>query len=359
MLKICVQRRLTEFMLDVDVTCRYPVTAVYGPSGAGKTSLLNMVAGLLRPKKGEIALDGRTLFATTASIDLPPEQRSIGYVLQDDLLFPHLTVAANLRFGYDQLKPEERQCDFGQIVDLLDIWELLPRYPERLSGGERQRVALGRALLRSPALLLMDEPLASLDQGLKSRIIPYLRHVKRELQIPILYVTHSVAEILELTGQVIVLQRGQVIAHGDFFRIISQPRVMPLVEEHGFENVLKGETVGSQFADGTSWVRFFNQNLLVPHHGLPDGKQLFLGVRANDIALSRSLPDGISISNSLAGKVVEITEVSGSVLVYVDVGSRLAVKITGQSAKQMNLALGDKLYCLIKTHSFRIGPEVE
>jgi molybdate transport system ATP-binding protein len=360
-LRIQVKRRLADFALEIDVDCRYPVTAVYGPSGSGKTSLLNLIAGLLRPDEGEIELQGCTLFSAESETDLPPEQRRIGYVLQDDLLFPHMTVAANLRYGLGRLATEGRRFEFDQIVDLLEVGRLLERFPVRLSGGERQRVALGRALLSSPNLLLMDEPLASLDQGLKSRIIPYLRYVRRELEIPILYVTHSVAEILELTGQVIVLQRGQVLAHGDFFKIASQPGVMPLLEEeYGFENVLQVEMIDAHRAEGVSRVRCFDQELLVPYCAVESGKQLFVGVRADDIVLSRTRPEGLSIRNAIAGEVVEISRVEGGTfLVYVDVGRRFAAKVTGAAVREMELAVGDQLYCLIKTHSIRIGPEVE
>ena len=359
-LRIRVKRRLADFSLEIDVDCRYPVTAVYGPSGSGKTSLLNLVAGLLRPDEGEIVLEGSALFSTHGGTDLPPEERRIGYVLQDDLLFPHMTVSANLRYGLKRLAAGQRHFDFDRIVDLLEVEPLLERYPAKLSGGERQRVALGRALLSSPNLLLMDEPLASLDQGLKSRIIPYLRYIRRELQIPILYVTHSVAEILELTGQVIVLQRGQVLAHGDFFKIASQPGVMPLLEEeHGFENVLQVEIIESRADEGVSRVRCFDQELLIPYCALAPGRHLFVGVRADDIVLARSRPHGLSIRNAIAGEVVEIAEVGRTLLVYVDVGCRLAAKVTGAAVREMGLEVGDQLYCLMKTHSIRIGPEAE
>ena len=241
MLSLRLNRGLAAFDLEVEVECRYPVTAIYGPSGAGKTSLLNMVAGLMRPDRGRIELDGEVLFDAAAGIDLPPEARRLGYVFQEDLLFPHLSAGDNLRFGYDLLPFGERRFEPERICELLEIGGLLDRFPATLSGGERQRVALGRALLSSPRLLLMDEPLASLDRGLKSRIIPYLRHVRSDLGIPILYVSHSAAEILELTGQVIVLDGGRVVAHGDFFRVACDPRVLRLVDEFGFENVLPVE----------------------------------------------------------------------------------------------------------------------
>ncbi len=275
------------------------------------------------------------------------------------MLFPHLSVEQNLRYGRDLLPPQERRFDLDQIVDLLEIGPLLARRPARLSGGERQRVALGRALLSSPRLLLMDEPLASLDQGLKSRIIPYLRYVRRELEIPILYVSHSVAEILELTGQVIVLDRGQVLAHGDFFKIASRPGVLPLVEEHGFENMLPVELVAADAQKGFSRVRCAAQELKIPYCELPPGRRLFIGIRADDIILACARPQGLSVRNALRGQIAEMVAVEGKQLVYVDVGRRLAAKITGEAIEELGLQVGDEVYCLIKTHSIRIGPEME
>ena len=359
MLRLSLKLQLAHFALDVDVECRYPVTAVYGPSGAGKTSLLNIVAGLRRPDAGEIAIAGEVLYSSAQRVDLPPEKRGVGYVFQDDLLFPHLSVAENLCYGRDLLAAADRRFELAQIVDLLEIGPLLPRRPGHLSGGERQRVALGRALLSSPRLLLMDEPLASLDQGLKSRIIPYLRHIRDDLQIPILYVSHSVAEILELTGQVIVLNKGRVIAHGDFFKIASNPEVLPLIEEHGFENVLAVEIVATDAQRGICQVQCHEQQLKIPYCDQPTGSRLFIGIRADDIILALERPKGLSVRNALKGTISEIADVEGKQLIYVDVGRRMAVKTTLEAVEELDLKVGDPVYCLIKTHSIRIGPEVQ
>jgi len=358
-LTLNVSRRLVPFTLEVNVQCRYSATAVYGPSGAGKTTLLNLVAGLMRPDEGEITIAGEVLFSSEKGIDLPPEKRRIGYVFQDDLLFPHLSVEANLRYGYDLLSPAERRFEPGRIVDLLEMGPLLARRPRSLSGGERQRVALGRALLASPRLLLMDEPLASLDQGLKSRIIPYLRHIRADLGIPILYVSHSVAEILEITGQVVILDRGRVVAQGDFFKIAHRPEVLPLVEEHGFENVLPVEIVAADSASGVCRARFGNQELKIPYCERPVGSRIFAGMRADDIILSRRRPRGLSIRNTMEGRITAISRVRGKELVYVDVGRRIAAKLTPEAIAELELKVGDQVFCLIKTHSIRIGPEVE
>lgn len=358
MLSIHTTRELAHFTLDVQVDCPYTVTAVFGPSGAGKTSLLNLVAGLLRPDHGIISIDGDLLFSSKQDIDLPPERRRVGYVFQDDLLFPHLTVQQNLRYGYDLLPTGARRFRVDRIVDLLELGSLLNRRPGLLSGGERQRVALGRAILASPRLLLMDEPLASLDQGLKNRIIPYLRHIRSDLGIPILYVSHSVAEILQLTGQVIVLRQGRVLACGDFFDIAQQPDVLPLMEAHGFENVLPVDVVANDRTQGITRIRYRDRELKVPLCDRPPGSRVFIGIRANDIILCRQRPEGLSIRNAIKGCIQDINTVDGKQLVYVDVGKRLAVEITPEAVRELDLHPGDPVVCLVKTHAIRVGPDV-
>jgi molybdate transport system ATP-binding protein len=350
---------LSHFRLAVAVDCRYAVTAIFGPSGAGKTTLLNLVAGLERPDEGEIRIDDDIVYSSSEGIDLPPERRRLGYVFQEDLLFPHLSIAQNLRFGLDRLPQNQRRFDLDRVVDLLELGGMLERMPGRLSGGERQRVALGRAILSSPRLLLMDEPLASLDQSLKDRIIPYLRHIRSDLNIPILYVSHSVAEILELTGQVIVLKQGRVIAHGDFFDVAHHPDVLPLVEAHGFENVLPVEVVEGSADGGVSRVRYAGQVLTVPRCGRPAGRRIFRGIRAGDIILSRTEPTGLSTRNVIRGKILELSEVAGKQLVYVDVGKRLAVEVTAEAVTELGLEPGQSILCLVKAHGIRIGPDVD
>ncbi len=359
MLSIRVKRSLPGFTLEAAVECPYPVTAIFGPSGAGKTTLLDLVAGLLAPDDGEVRLNDRVLFSSETGVNLPPERRRVGYVFQEDLLFPHLTVMENLRYGYDLLPPDSRRFEVGPVVDLMGLSGLLDRRPARLSGGERQRVALGRAILASPELLLMDEPLASLDQELKDRIIPYLRHIRSDLGIPILYVSHSVAEILELTGQVIVLKAGRVIAHGDFFHVVHHPEVLPLAEAHGFENVLPVEVVAQDGARRGCRVRFGNQELRVPPCDRPVGSRIFISIRANDIILSRKQPEGLSIRNAMRGRILDMQDVDGKQLVYVDVGKRLAVEVTLEALEELGLEVGDPVMCLVKAHSIRIGPNAD
>lgn len=354
MLTLDVNKRFGDFVLEVAVDCRYPVTAVFGPSGGGKTTLLNMIAGLIRPDSGRIALDDRLLVDTQKGVFLPPEDRGVGYVFQDALLFPHLTVCGNLSFA-EGLRSKRSRISLSQVLDLLDLGALLDRSPQNLSGGEKQRVALGRALLSSPELLLLDEPLASLDIGLQGRILPYLRHIRDDLKIPMIYVSHSVGQILQLTGQVLVLNKGRVVASGDFFDVVHKPDVLPLLGEFGFENVLQVKIVDQRPSEGVTVVEYRGQNLKIPHRAAQKGEAIFVGIRANDVILSNATPSGVSIRNVLKGRVAEIRDAQGMKMVSVDVGKRLMAEVTGEAVAELGIAVGEPVYCLIKTHSIRVA----
>jgi molybdate transport system ATP-binding protein len=214
MLRIDVTKQLGEFSLQASFVSEGRVTGLFGASGAGKTSLINMIAGLLRPDRGTIAIDGETLDDTAARVHVPPHRRRIGYVFQDARLFPHLDVAQNLDYGRRMNRLERDPVNQQRITDLLDIGSLLDRRPGQLSGGERQRVALGRALLSKPRLLLLDEPLGSLDEGRKLEILPYLVRLRDEASIPMVYVSHDAAEMRQLATQIVMLRRGKVTAFG-------------------------------------------------------------------------------------------------------------------------------------------------
>jgi molybdate transport system ATP-binding protein len=214
MLLVQVEKRLGEFALNASFASKSNATALFGPSGAGKTSVVNMVAGLLKPDRGRIVLNGETLFDDAARIDVPAARRRIGYVFQEGLLFPHLTVKHNLDYGRWMGGLPADPAAFAHVVELLDIGPLLDRRPGKLSGGERQRVAVGRALLMRPRLLLLDEPLASLDAARKRDILPFLERLRDEAQVPIIYVSHNAAEVRRIASHVVRLEQGHVTATG-------------------------------------------------------------------------------------------------------------------------------------------------
>jgi molybdate transport system ATP-binding protein len=222
MLDIDLSLKRGEFNTKLKCQFAAPVTGLFGASGAGKSTLLGMLAGLIKPDSGRLAIDNQVLFDSALGINKPIYERRIGLVFQDSHLFPHLNVRHNLNYGFNLLSAVDRRFTPNQIIDLLEIGQLLNHKPHQLSGGEKQRVALGRTLLASPRLLLLDEPLASLDTRLKNQILPFLRRVKDETQIPMLYVSHAIDEILYLTAQVAIIEQGKLLANGDFHEIMHQ-----------------------------------------------------------------------------------------------------------------------------------------
>jgi molybdate transport system ATP-binding protein len=214
MLRVDVEKQLGEFSLHASFVSEGRVTGLFGASGAGKTSLVNMIAGLLRPDRGSIVIDGDVVDDTVAGIHVPAYRRRIGYVFQDARLFPHLDVAQNLDYGRRMNRLKDDPAQLKRVVDLLDIGTLLERRPGKLSGGERQRVALGRALLSKPRLLLLDEPLGALDEGRKLEILPYLVRLRDEANVPMVYVSHDAAELRQLATQIVMLRQGRVTSFG-------------------------------------------------------------------------------------------------------------------------------------------------
>lgn len=211
MIEINAKLHRKNFDLDVNLNVQERVTGLFGPSGAGKSTLLSILAGLIKPDVGRLVIDGECLFDSQSGINIPIHQRRIGLIFQEGRLFPHLTVQHNLNYGFNLLKKQQQQLSVEQIVALLEIGHLLKQRPHQLSGGEKQRVAIGRALLSSPRLLLLDEPLASLDERLKSQILPFLKKVAKEIEIPMIYISHSMDELLELTQNVMMIEAGRIL----------------------------------------------------------------------------------------------------------------------------------------------------
>ena len=226
MLSVDVEKRLGDFALSAKFETAGGVTALYGPSGSGKTSIVNMIAGLVKPDRGRIVLDDIVLFDRATRVNMPAHRRHIGYVFQEGRLFPHLTVAQNLEYGRWMVGLPHEAADYERIVTLLDIGHLLKRRPRNLSGGERQRVAIGRALLAKPRLLLLDEPLASLDRARKREILPYLARLRDESKVPMIYVSHQAGEILRLASQVVQIDDGRVLAVGGLDLLDAERRDM-------------------------------------------------------------------------------------------------------------------------------------
>ena len=344
---------LSEFVLDVDLAFESRVAAIFGPSGAGKTSLLEVVAGLRAIGSGEIEIDGRTLFSSSRKINLPPRERAIGYVPQEPALFPHLSVRDNILFGAGAA-PRNGGAEMGpdQVVALLEIEPLLDRTIDRISGGEAQRVALARALLSRPRLLLLDEPLASLDLGLKERIIPYLKRVREEFAIPIIYVSHDPVEVMSLADWVIMLRRGRLVADGRPQDVFTSGAVAAQLDRDQLENVFEGTLLDSNAEDGRSRVRLNGGlELYIPYTSQPPGAGLQIGIRADDILVAVRPPEGMSAGNIIEGSISRIEPVTGQTILRIEAGSVFFVRVTPPAVRRLQLQVGTRVFLIIKTRS--------
>ncbi|MFT0859391.1 molybdenum ABC transporter ATP-binding protein [Ancylobacter sp. G4_0304] len=327
------------------------VTALFGRSGAGKTTIIQAIAGVVRPDRGRIVVDGETYFDAARDIDLRIEQRRAGYVFQDARLFPHLSVERNLRYGERRSRATDKRIGFAPVVELLGIPHLLARRPHTLSGGERQRVAIGRALLSQPRLLLMDEPLAALDEARKQEILPYLERLRDEMALPILYVSHSVDEVLRLSDMVVALHDGRQIAAGPVGEVMSRPEVLPVIGRFDTGSLLECVVERHDDAYALSTLAFPGGQLRVPRVEISVGARVRARVRSRDVALALARPDDTSVSNLLPARITDIRLQEGP---YADValdlgGSALAATITRESVQRLGLSPGMAVWAMIKS----------
>jgi molybdate transport system ATP-binding protein len=350
MLEFSVHRRQGDFDLAIDLTAGAGITALFGPSGSGKTSVVNMVAGLSRPDSGRIAVDGRVLFDAAAGVDLPPERRRLGYVFQEHRLFPHLSVRANLTFGLHRVPVAERSVAFAPVVDILGVGHLLDRRPALLSGGEKQRVAIGRALLASPRILLMDEPLASLDGNRKAELLPFIADLARRFAIPILYVSHAMDEVLRLADTLVLLNQGRVAAVGPVEEILSRADLRPLTGHGEAGSVIRATVTGHDEPHGVSQLTFAGGTLVVGWTDLPVGTQVRLRLHARDVAVALQPPGPISVRNILPARVVAVMPaIDHMVDVTLDCGGTVIwSRITALAQSTLNLAPGMAAFALLK-----------
>jgi len=344
---------LAAFVLDVDAAFDARVTCIFGPSGSGKTTLLDATAGLREIAAGEIVIDGKILFSSTRNVNLSPQERSIGYVPQEAALFPHLSVRRNILYGEGrkQTGPGSR-LELDHVIKLLEIGHLLDRPVKSLSGGESQRVALARALLSRPQLLLLDEPLASLDIGLKERIIPYLRRVRDEFGIPMIYVTHDPVEVLSLANWVIMIKEGRLVAQGIPHEVLMSSLVLSQLDKDQLENVFDAALLDSDVGGGRSRVRLMSgQELFIPYTPGPTNRPLQIGIRGDDILVAIKAPEGISAGNVIRGIVRNIERAGGQAILRVEAGEAFYVRLTYSAIERLRLAAGGAVFLIIKTRS--------
>jgi molybdate transport system ATP-binding protein len=350
-LEIDIHQRLGAFTLDVAFTAPAGVTVLFGRSGSGKTSIINAVAGLTRPDRGRIVIGGEVLMDSESGIWLPPHKRRLGYVFQDARLFPHLSVARNLDYGTRFAPKGATGPARDRVIDMLGIGDLLTRRPGALSGGERQRVAIGRALLSRPRMLLADEPLAALDEDRKGEILPYFERLRDELDIPILYVSHAAAEVARLATTIAVLEDGGLRAAGPAGAVMADPCVTPLGP--GAAGAVLEARVVAHHEDGVSELDASGLSLFLPRVAAPLGTPLRVHVEAQDVMLATHRPEGISALNVFEAQVRDIRMGDGpGALVQLSAnGNLILARITRRSVTAMDLREGQSVFAVLKAVS--------
>jgi molybdate transport system ATP-binding protein len=327
------------------------IMGLFGPSGHGKSTLLRIVAGLERGSRGRIAQGGEIWQDDARGLFVPSHRRGVGYVFQDARLFPHLSVRGNLRFAERRAPAAGPGLGFGNIADMLDLAPLLPRRPWTLSGGERQRVALGRALLTAPRLLLLDEPLSALDLRRKAEIIPYIERLRDELAVPIIYVTHSLDELSRLVRNVALMSEGRIVAVGPLQETMARLDLQPMTGRFEAGSVLEARVEGHDRRYALTLLEVAGQALRMPEIDAAPGSTVRLRVRARDVAIALHPPEGISIRNVMAGRIAAVEAEPGPFAeVAIDLGGPLLrARITRESVDELALVPGRPVFALVKS----------
>ena len=354
-LSVALTHRFAGFSLDLAFEAPAGVTALFGRSGSGKSTVINAVAGLLAPDQGRVSTGGAVLLDTAAGINLPPHRRHIGCVFQEARLFPHLTVRQNLGYGR-WFSSAQSGVGFSRIVEMLDIAALLDRRPATLSGGEKQRVAIGRALLANPRILLMDEPLAGLDDARKAEILPYIELLRDTTAIPILYVSHSLSEVGRLASSIVVLDAGRILRAGPVAEVLSDPAAVTALGLRDAGSVINAVLAGHD-CDGLTRLQTSAGPIWLPRVDAAIGANVRVRIAAQDVILSRSRPQGLSALNILPATVTALRLGEGpGALVQMQVGSDLLLaRITRRSATNLALTEGTTVFVVLK--SVAVAPD--
>lgn len=376
MLHVSVLKKRDGFTLQAQFAVPTPgIVALFGRSGCGKTTLVNVISGLLQADEAEIRLDDVVLTDTRAGTVVPVEHRKIGYVFQDARLFPHFSVRGNLNYGLKRAGRKHRPVSprrepgsdaarsaspgeviaFDEVVALLGLERLLDRRPHQLSGGERQRVSLGRALLSQPRLLLLDEPLASLDVARRDEVLPYLEALRDRLALPMVYVSHQFEEVLQLATHVVLMESGQVVARGDLSEVSLRPELRKIVGPDAVGSVLDGVITQAGSSNSLADLKVGNGTLHVGLQGATAGDRVRIQLLARDIILAIQKPQGLSVRNELQGVVTELMpDDFDAVLVKVDIGGAILLsRITREAVSALGLRPGSQVWALVKAVSTR------
>lgn len=342
------------FDIDVDIRGGDGITVLFGASGAGKTSILRAVAGVLKPDRGRIALDGKVYFDSTTGTYLPVQERRIGYVFQNHLLFPHLTAEQNVLYGIRDHSRNDARQRVRELLSLLGIDRTARRYPRDLSGGEQQRVALARALASDPSIMLLDEPLSAVDVATRSRLLEEISAVQERSGIPFLYVTHNHSEAVRLGDYMYILDEGEVVQSGTPLEIFNSPRSASAARAVGTENIFVGKIVEHRIQDGMTTVDIGSCLVQVPYKDLPVGDRITVGIRSEDIILSREHLTQTSARNVLKGMIQRIILEADKAELVVSCGVDFKVSITPATIRVLDLKEGTEIYMLIKARAVHL-----
>jgi molybdate transport system ATP-binding protein len=343
-----------DFALKVEFAVPPGITILFGPSGAGKTTILECIAGLMEPDTGTIQIGDSLLFDSRAGVNVAVADRRIGYVFQGLALFPHLSAESNIQYGLAKMGRSERERRASTILNSFRIAPLRQRLPRDISGGERQRVALARALVTEPSVLLLDEPLSALDLATKSHLLEDLRAWNASHRIPVLYVTHSRDEVFALGERVVALEQGRVLAQGTPHDVLDAPRRESLAQMAGIENIFDATVVGTRESHGTMTCRLAGSivDLEVPLGRMQSGTAVRIAIRAGDILVANRAPEGLSARNILPGTVLELRQQDVAVLAKLDCGGVIfQARLTPGARESLALEAGQTCWLVIKTHS--------
>ncbi|MDU8929228.1 molybdenum ABC transporter ATP-binding protein [Alisedimentitalea sp. MJ-SS2] len=350
-LSVSIAHSMENFTLNAGFTAPPGLTVLFGRSGSGKTTLINAVSGLLTPQSGRIAVGEHVLFDSSQGINLPPHRRRLGYIFQEGRLFPHLTVRQNLSYGRWFAPKSAPRESLDKVIEMLGVGSLLSRRPAQLSGGEKQRVAIGRALLAAPRMILADEPLAALDEPRKAEILPYFERLRDEVEIPILYVSHSATEVARLATTIVVLDDGHTTHQGSAAEVLGDPEISPA----GVRSIgaFLTASVAVHHDDGLTELDAGGTPLFLPRIPQAPGDTVRIRIAAHDVILARRKPEGLSALNTLMGTINAVRPGSGpGAIVSLDTpAGRVLARITRRSAAALELAPGVPCYAVVKTVS--------
>ncbi|HXW16527.1 MAG TPA: molybdenum ABC transporter ATP-binding protein [Terriglobia bacterium] len=339
------------FALDASFVVPQGITVLFGPSGSGKTTILRSIAGIVTPDTGKIELDERVYFDSATGTNLPIQRRRVGFVFQDYLLFPHLTAVQNVAYAIGSATSKGRRDRAIELLDLLGIAYASDRHPQQLSGGEQQRVALARALGLDPAILLLDEPLSALDSATRLRLLGEIVELQRKSKIPFLYVTHSPADAVRVGDSALILSAGRIVQEGKPAEVFNAPRDSAVSRAVGSENILAGKVQDHNEREGISMIDLAGCELVIPYNALPKSTPVTIGIRSDDIIISRERIGQTSARNLLEGTINQVVQDGQQVDLLTACGVHLKVRVTAQALNALDLRPGVKVYLLIKASS--------